>query len=67
MEGSSDPADQLRDALMRLKADREDRFRWLDEIALAVVEIGGGDAVDLLHVKLDDALAEDADGDPAEN
>lgn len=63
----SGPADQLRDALLRLKADPEDRFRWLDEVAQAVVELGGGDAVDLLQMKLDEALADYDPGDPAEN
>lgn len=62
----ADPADQLRDALLCLKAD-PDRFRWLDEVAQAVVELGGGDAVDLLQIKLDEALADYDPGDPAEN
>lgn len=63
----TDPADQLRDALIQLKADSVDQFVWLDEIAHAVVELCGGDAVDLLHMKLDDALGDDGPGDPAEN
>ncbi len=63
----SDPADQLRDALIQLKADSADPFVWLDEIAHAVVELGGGDAVDLLHMKLDDALGDDDPGDPTDN
>ena len=64
----SDSADQLREVLLRLKADPGDRFAWLDTVARAVVEIGGGDAVDLLQIKLDDALADhDEAGDPAEN
>jgi len=69
----TDPADQLREALLRaamlrLKADSGDSFAWLDTVARVVVEIGGGDAVDLLHMKLDDALEDhDQAGDPDEN
>lgn len=67
MPRSDDPVALLRDVLLRLRADPEDRFRWLDEIAQAVVEIGGDDAVDLLEMKLGAVLAEYDPGDPAEN
>ena len=39
------------------------------EVPATVVRVadGGGDAVDLLNVKMDEALAEYDPGDPAEN
>lgn len=67
MDGNKDPSVQLKEALVKLQADPLDRFIWLDEIAQAVVELGGGDAVDLLMMKLDDTLAAHEAGDPTEN
>lgn len=63
---------QLGAALEALKKHGSDRFLWLEEVAQAVAELGGGDAVDHLHMKLDDALGgtgqdQSRSGDPAEN
>lgn len=60
---SSIPA--LRAALDALQA--EHGLAWLDVLAAEVVRLGGGDAVDLLQLALDEALADHDLDDPSTN
>lgn len=60
-----DALDRLRQALEALQ--EADPQGWLEPVAAEVVRLGGGDAVDLLHLALDDALDLDDPENPEAN
>jgi len=61
MPSPPDPVDDLRAALERLRISKP--AGWLDIIADAVVDLGGTDAAELLHLAVDRA----ASGHPADD